>query len=40
MNRHSKHVGLKCREKKRRDRNFEPIPALSGAIPAVLKTLG
>ena len=26
--------------KKRRDRNFDPIPALSGVIPAVLKTLG
>ncbi|KAK9988493.1 hypothetical protein SO802_028732 [Lithocarpus litseifolius] len=26
-------------EKKRRDRNFDPIPTLSGAIPAVLKTL-
>ena len=37
---HSLPGGLKRREKKRRDRNFDPIPALFGAIPAVLKTLG
>jgi len=33
--RHSLRGGLKRREKKRRDRNFDPIPMLSGAIPAV-----
>ena len=32
--------GLKRWEKKRRDRNFDPIPVLSGAIPTVLKMLG
>ena len=37
---HSLPGGLKRREKKRRDRNFDPIPALFGAILAVLKTLG
>ena len=37
---HSKASGLKHREKKRRDRNFDPIPALFRAIPAVLKMLG
>ena len=37
---HSLPGGLKRREKKRRDRNFDPIPALFGAVPAVLKTLG
>ena len=37
---HSKANGLKCREKKCRDRNFDPIPALFGAIPALFKTLG
>ena len=37
---HSLRGGLKRWEKKCRDRNFDPIPALSGAIPAVLKTLG
>ena len=37
---HSLRGGLKRWEKKRRDRNFDPIPALFGAIPAVLKTLG
>ena len=36
---HSKASGLKRREKKRRDRNFDPIPALFRAIPTVLKTL-
>ena len=37
---HSLRGGLKRREKKRRDRNFDPIQALSGAIPAILKMLG
>ena len=37
---HSLPGSLKRREKKRRDRNFDPIPALFGAIPALLKTLG
>ena len=37
---HSKANGLKCREKKCRDRNFDPILALFRAIPVVLKTLG
>ena len=37
---HSLPSGLKHWEKKHRDRYFDPIPALLGAIPAVLKTLG
>jgi len=37
---HSLRGGLKRREKKCRDRNFDPIQALSGDIPAILKTLG
>ena len=37
---HSLPGGLKRQGKKRRDRNFDPIPALFRAIPAVLKTLG
>ena len=37
---HSKANGLKCREKKCRDRNFDPILVLFRAIPVVLKTLG
>ena len=37
---HSLRGGLKRREKKRPDRNFDPIPALFEAIPAILKTLG
>ena len=37
--RHSNRGGLKRRDKKRRDRNFDPIPALFGAIQAVFKTL-
>ena len=37
---HSKASGLKYRGKKYWDRNFDPIPALFRAIPAVLKTLG
>ena len=35
----SKRGGLKRREKKHWDRNFDPILALSGAILTVLKTL-
>ena len=35
---HSLRGDLKCREKKRRDMNFDPIPVLSETIPAVLKT--
>ena len=37
---HLKSGGLKRREKKRQDRNFDPIPTLFGAIPALFKTLG
>ena len=37
---HSLCGSLKRREKKCRDKNFDPIPVLSGAIPAVLKMLG
>ena len=37
---HSKSGSLKRREQKRRDRNFDPIPALFGAIPTLFKTLG
>ena len=37
---HSKSGGLMRREKKRRDRNFDPIPALFGAIPTLFKMLG
>ena len=37
---HSLCGGLKRREKKCRDKNFDPIPVLSGAIPTVLKMLG
>ena len=38
--RHSLPGDLKRGEKKHRDRNFDPIPALFGVIPALLKTLG
>ena len=37
---HSNASGLKRREKKRRNRNFDPIPALFRAIPAIFKMLG
>ena len=37
---HSLRGSLKCQEKKRWDRNFDPIPALFGAIQALLKKLG